>query len=80
MLIGYARVSIDDQDLALRMDAPRKAGCKRTFADKRSGTKSDRPGRTVKGLVDLAGELSGRGVRFRNPDTRSPGPRPAPSR
>ena len=44
MLIGYAQVSTIDQDLALQMDALRKAGCKRTFTDKMSSTRADRCG------------------------------------
>lgn len=44
MLIGYARVSTQDQNLDLQRDALEKAGCKKLFEDTVSGTRADKPG------------------------------------
>ena len=89
MLIGYARISIQDQDLTLQIDALNAAGCEHIATDKPSGASIDRPGltealgkarkgdtvvnwkldrlgRSMKGLVDLAADLSARGIKLRS--------------
>lgn len=43
MLVGYARVSTQDQNPSLQTDALHAAGCGRVFTEKASGAQRDRP-------------------------------------
>ena len=47
MLIGYARVSTQDQNLDLQTEALTKVGCKKIYNDKISGSRAERPGLTT---------------------------------
>jgi DNA invertase Pin-like site-specific DNA recombinase len=44
MLIGYARVSTQDQNLGLQRNALTDSGCEKVYEDKISGTRAERPG------------------------------------
>lgn len=43
MLVGYARVSTEDQNPDLQRRALKEAGCKKIFVEKASGAQRDRP-------------------------------------
>lgn len=43
MLVGYARISTQDQNPALQLDALTAAGCEKVFTEKASGAQRDRP-------------------------------------
>ncbi len=52
-LIGYARVSTDEQTTALQLDALRAAGCAAIYEDSASGASRSRPGLS-RAIEDLA--------------------------
>jgi DNA invertase Pin-like site-specific DNA recombinase len=74
--LPYARVSTDDQNLALQLDALKKSDCDRVFTDKASGTRLARPGldealshlRAGDTLVVWKLDRLGRSVTFSEPD------------
>jgi len=43
MLVGYARVSTQDQNPLLQLDALKQAGCDKVFTEKATGAQRDRP-------------------------------------
>jgi DNA invertase Pin-like site-specific DNA recombinase len=57
MLIGYARVSTDDQNLNLQRDALKGAGCEQIYEDRVSGAKAARPGLEQALSVARAGDI-----------------------
>ena len=57
MKIGYARISTDDQNLALQRDALTAAGCQSIYEDIKSGAKADRPGLRLALEVARHGDL-----------------------
>ena len=50
MLVGYARVSTQDQNPDLQLDALKKAGCEKVYIEKASGAQRDRP--ELKAAID----------------------------
>ena len=44
MLVGYARVSTQDQNLDMQRKALTEAGCGKLFEEKATGSQADRPG------------------------------------
>ena len=57
MKIGYARVSTDEQSLALQLDALQAEGCGRVFEDTASGARSNRKGLTDALQACAAGDV-----------------------
>jgi DNA invertase Pin-like site-specific DNA recombinase len=56
MLVGYARVSLPEQQLALQEDALQQAGCEKIYSDTVSSTQAERPGLTMAIEVLRAGD------------------------
>ena len=54
MLVGYARVSTQDQRPELQLDALAAVGCERVYTEKASGAQRDRP--ELKAALDFVRE------------------------
>src|SRR5215210_1190310 len=54
MLVGYSRVSTQDQRPELQLDALKAAGCERVYTEKASGAQRDRP--ELKAALDFVRE------------------------
>lgn len=52
MLVGYARVSTQDQNPDLQLDALKVAGCEKVFVERASGAQRERP--ELKAALDYA--------------------------
>ena len=63
MLIGYARVSTQDQKLSSQRDALKQAGCERIYTDKISGASENRSG--LDKAVDSSGWRHASGLETR---------------
>lgn len=50
MIVGYARISTEDQTLAPQLDALTSAGCEHTFTDTLSGAMSSEPCLSLSGI------------------------------
>ena len=57
MLVGYARVSTDDQNLDLQYDALKQGGCEKIYEDRLSGARAERPGLAMALEVLRAGDI-----------------------
>lgn len=71
MLVGYARVSTQDQKPELQIDALKAAGCEKIFEEKASGAKRDRPkldrlARSLRQLIETVEDLESRGIGLRS--------------
>jgi Resolvase, N terminal domain len=79
MLIGYARVSTDDQNLELQRAALGEAGCTRIYEEKLSGANRNRPelvrlldhlrGGDVSSSIALTGWRARPGICSRSPSS-----------
>jgi DNA invertase Pin-like site-specific DNA recombinase len=55
-VIGYARISTEDQNLDLQRDALARAGCTQIYEDRKSGAKTELPGLMLALEVVRAGD------------------------
>lgn len=73
MVIGYARVSTEQQDTAGQLPDLKKAGCKRIYQERMGGGTLDRPesekcldrlGRSIRNLLQIVDRLDKSGINF----------------